>query len=262
MHSHPPHGELCKWANARCFFFSAPSSLPISRTGGPAAAFVPAESEAISMATARLQVLPTPAVNSGDRFAAGLEMALFEREQALRRALHHLRADVDPLARAATLIATALRRGGKVLTAGNGGSAAEAQHLAAELVGRFKRERAALPALSLTADTAVLTAIANDYGYDQVFARQVEAWGTPGDAMVLFSTSGESPNILAAMSAARSRGMAVIAVTGGAPCRLAAAADVALRIDSADTPVVQEMHVVVLHLLCDLVEAECGESRA
>ncbi|HYO28963.1 MAG TPA: SIS domain-containing protein [Thermomicrobiales bacterium] len=213
------------------------------------------------MARARLQVVAAPANDFGNRFADAIEATLAERQRALRQAIEHLRADVRPLARAADLIASTLHRGGKVLTAGNGGSAAEAQHLAAELVGRFKRERAALPALSLTADTSVLTAIANDFGYDQVFARQVEAWGNPGDAIVLFSTSGESPNILAAAQAARSRGLRVIAVTGAAPCRLTASSDVALRIDSSDTPVVQEMHVVVLHLLCDLVEAECGEVR-
>ncbi len=213
------------------------------------------------MATARLRVVPVPAADAHERFAGTIEAVLFERERALRQAMDHLRADVRPLARAADLIAGALRRGGKVLTAGNGGSAAEAQHLAAELVGRFKRERAALPALSLTADSAVLTAIANDYGYEAVFARQVQAWGVPGDAIVLFSTSGESPNVLAAATAARSLGMGVVAVTGGAPSRLAASADVALAIASADTPVVQEMHVVVLHLLCELVEAEYGEGR-
>ena len=213
------------------------------------------------MARARLQVVVAPANDFGNRFADAIDSALAERERALRQALEHLRSDLRPMARAADLIAASLHRGGKVLTAGNGGSAAEAQHLAAELVGRFKRERAALPALSLTADTSVLTAIANDFGYAEVFARQVQAWGNPGDAIVLFSTSGESPNVLAAAEAARSRGLGVVSVTGGAPCRLAASSDVAVRIDSSDTAVVQEMHVVVLHLLCDLVEAECGEVR-
>ena len=213
------------------------------------------------MATARLQVVPPPAPAVTERFAPGMATALVERERALGRAMGRLRADAEPLGRAAELILAALERGGKVLTAGNGGSAAEAQHFAAELVGRFKRERAALAALALTADTAVITAIANDYGYDQIFARQVDAWGAPGDVIVLFSTSGESPNVLAAAKAARSRGMSVIAITGGAPCRLAAASDIALRIDASDTPVVQEMHVVVLHLLCDFVEAACAEGR-
>ncbi|MBA3414012.1 MAG: SIS domain-containing protein [Chloroflexia bacterium] len=214
------------------------------------------------MASARLQVVPAPAVIDHDRFADSIELALCERERAIRQAIAHLRADARPLAHAAALIVGALHRGGKVLTAGNGGSAAEAQHLAAELVGRFMRDRAALPALALTADTAVLTAIANDYGYEAVFARQIEAWGAAGDAIVLFSTSGESPNILAAAAVARSRDIGVVAVTGGAPSRLAAAADVTLAVDSDDTPVVQEMHVVLLHLLCELVEAECGEGRS
>ena len=211
------------------------------------------------MARASLHVVAAPVASGNDRFVGVIETALFEREQSFRRALAQLRVDSVHLSRAAALIAGALQGGGKVLTAGNGGSAAEAQHLAAELVGRFKRERAALPALSLTSDTAVLTAIANDYGFAEVFARQVRAWGSPGDALVLFSTSGESSNVLAAAAVARPLGLKVVAVTGQLPSRLASAADVTLAIGSADTPVVQEMHVVLLHLLCELVEAECGE---
>lgn len=211
------------------------------------------------MATSYLTIVPPETARPAIDRVETLASLLAARERSLGRALGRLRAEPAALARAADLLVRALHGGGKVLTAGNGGSAAEAQHLAAELVGRFKRERAALPALALTADTAVLTAIANDYGYDAVFARQVEAWGVPGDVLVLFSTSGESPNVLAATTAARTRGLRVVAVTGGGGCALADAADVAIRAEAEETAVVQEVHVVVLHLLCDLVEAECAE---
>lgn len=209
------------------------------------------------MATPYLTIVPAETARPVSDRAGTVAAILEDRDRVLRRALDRLRLDAAALGRAADLMVRAFHGGGKVLTAGNGGSAAEAQHLAAELVGRFKRERAALPALSLTADTAVLTAIANDYGYEAVFARQVEAWGVPGDVVVLFSTSGESPNVLAAAKAARARGLRVVAVTGGGGCALADAADVAIRAEAEETAVVQEVHVVVLHLLCDLVEAEC-----
>ena len=185
----------------------------------------------------------------------GAAALLAGRRRALDTALERLAAeagDVDTMA--ATLVA-ALRGGGKVLAAGNGGSAAEAQHFAAELVGRFRRERAPYAALALSADSAVLTALANDYGYAEVFARQVRAFGRAGDAFVAFSTSGESENLLRAAAAAREAGLAVLAVTGGAPNRLAALADRALRLPSLDTPVTQELHMLATHLLCELVEA-------
>jgi D-sedoheptulose 7-phosphate isomerase len=142
-----------------------------------------------------------------------------------------------------------------VLVAGNGGSAAESQHFAAELVGRFMRERAPYDVLSLTADSAVLTALANDYGYDNVFARQVWAHGREGDVLVGFSTSGTSRNLVIAAEAASDLGITVIAITGGRPSALADLADIAICTPNLDTPVIQELHQIVLHVLCDLIES-------
>lgn len=169
-------------------------------------------------------------------------------------ALDRLCLEAPNVEAAADAMIACLRRGGRVLVAGNGGSAAEAQHLATELVGRFLREREPYAVLALTADTAILTAIANDYGYEQVFARQVGAYGRPGDVLVGFSTSGESTNLLYAAEAAHERGLTVVAITGARTNRLARAADVAVRVPSRETPVIQELQTIVLHVLCDLVE--------
>lgn len=150
----------------------------------------------------------------------------------------------------------ALRTGHKVLVAGNGGSAAEAQHFAAELVGRFKRERSPYAVLSLTTDTSILTAIANDYGYQNVFARQVLALGQPGDMLIVFSTSGESENLQYAAAAARRCLMTIIAITGDRPNRLECLADMTVRMPAVDTAITQELHMVATHILCDIVESE------
>ena len=188
--------------------------------------------------------------------------ALVERTTALGAAMDRLVACSGVLAEVAGRLAAALRAGQKVLVAGNGGSAAEAQHFATELVGRFKRERDAYPVLALTSDGAVLTAVANDFGYHEVFARQVRAFGRPGDVLVAFSTSGESENVIQAALAAQHRGLTVVAVTGDRPSRLAHLADLAVRAPAVDTPLVQELHLVVTHLLCDVVEAElAGPNR-
>ena len=159
------------------------------------------------------------------------------------------------IARAATVIAESFRRGGKLLLCGNGGSAADCQHLAAEFVNRLtkNRERRALPALALTTDTSYLTAYANDHGFDGVYARQVEAFGTGGDVLLAISTSGSSPNVLAAADTARGRGIAVVALLGEAG-RLAALADVAIQVPSRDTQLIQQVHLAVEHLICELVE--------
>ena len=163
---------------------------------------------------------------------------------------------VDPAAveRAAAVLADAFARGGKVLLFGNGGSAADAQHVAAELVGRFEQERRALPALALTTDTSALTAIANDFGFERVFVRQVEAHGRPGDVAVAISTSGGSPNVLAAVEAARAAGLATIGLCGRAGCPLCRAVDVAIVAPAGSTAAVQEAHLVVEHELCRAVE--------
>lgn len=161
----------------------------------------------------------------------------------------------DAVADAAAIIVDALASGGQILACGNGGSAAEAQHLVGELVGRFRRERDAWPALALPADAAVVTAIANDYGFDAIFARQVAAFGRPGDVLVAFSTSGESANVVNAATLARARGLRVVALTGRAPSRLGALADAEIAVPAAETALVQEVHAVLVHLLCELVES-------
>ncbi len=155
---------------------------------------------------------------------------------------------------AAQTITTALRAGGSLLLFGNGGSAADAQHTAAELVVRFQRERRALAALALTADTSVLTAAANDNGFDRVFVRQIEALGRSGDVALGISTSGASPNVLAGIEVARSRGMRTIALTGRSGGAIGRAADVHVNVPSDSTPRVQEVHRTLLHVPCDLVE--------
>ncbi len=161
---------------------------------------------------------------------------------------------VDRIVEAADLIETTLARGGKVLAFGNGGSAADAQHLAAELVGRFARDRQALAAVALTTDTSVLTAIANDWAFDRVFARQVEALGRPGDVAVGISTSGRSANVRAGLEAARARGLATVALTGRDGGELGALATVHLNVPEPSTPRVQEAHRTILHAICELIE--------
>jgi D-sedoheptulose 7-phosphate isomerase len=151
-------------------------------------------------------------------------------------------------------ITGALRDGGKLLAFGNGGSAADATHFAAELVGRYLLERDGLPAISLSDNASALTAISNDYGYERVFARQVEALGRPGDVALGISTSGRSANVLAGLTAARAGGLATLALTGGDGGSMREAADVCIAVPSAETPRVQEGHTLVAHILCELVE--------
>ena len=166
------------------------------------------------------------------------------------------RANQAGLTAAAAAIATALRTGRKVLACGNGGSAADAQHLVAELVGRFAGERRAWPAIALTTDTSVLTAVANDYGFERVFARQVEAHGQAGDVLVAISTSGASPNVLRAVETARARGLITVGLTGRDGGELGRLADVHLHVPSSSTPRIQEAHTTLLHVLCELLERE------
>jgi D-sedoheptulose 7-phosphate isomerase len=151
-------------------------------------------------------------------------------------------------------LAEILLAGGRLLAAGNGGSAAQAQHLTAELVGRYRDERVPLSAISLHAETSTLTAIANDYGYEEAFARQVRAHGRRGDVLLLLSTSGASPNLLAAARAARAIGVSVWALTGAAPNKLHSLASEAIAIQHGGSATVQEIHLVVVHLLCNSVE--------
>lgn len=147
-----------------------------------------------------------------------------------------------------------LRAGGKILLAGNGGSAADAQHIAGELLSRLQFDRAPLPAIALTADTSVLTAIGNDYGFEDVFARQVRGLGRNGDVFIAMSTSGRSPNILKAVAAAREIGMHTVAFTGNANAPLASRCEFVLRAPSAATPLIQQIHITAAHAICALVE--------
>jgi D-sedoheptulose 7-phosphate isomerase len=151
-------------------------------------------------------------------------------------------------------IAEGLRSGSKLLAFGNGGSAADAQHLAAELVGRYRRERPGLPALALTTDPSIVTALANDYGYDQVFRRQVEAHGRAGDFALGFTTSGRSPSVLEALRSARERGLVTVALTGEGGGAAAGIVDYLIAVPHLETARVQEIHGMVVHVLCQIVE--------
>jgi len=163
----------------------------------------------------------------------------------------------EPLAEAVTMIVEALRDGHAVLIFGNGGSAADAQHIAGELVGRYLAERRGLKAVALTTDTSTLTAVANDYGFERVFARQIEALGAAGDVAVAISTSGDSPNVVAGLEEARRIGMKTISFTGPDGGRCAELSDVLLAVPAGEqpTPRIQEAHTVLYHTLCELVEA-------
>lgn len=171
------------------------------------------------------------------------------------------RAAADPgllasISAIADAIARAFRNGGKLLIAGNGGSAADAQHIAGELLSRFGFDRAPLPAIALTTDTSVLTAIGNDYGFDRVFERQVRGLGRPGDIFLALSTSGRSPNVLCALKAAREIGMITIGFTGDGRRDMTADCDHCLAAPSGETPLIQQVHIVAAHAICGLVERD------
>lgn len=159
------------------------------------------------------------------------------------------------------LFAQVLRKGNKILICGNGGSAADSQHIAAEFVGRFRKERRALPAIALTTDTSALTAIANDYGYDHVFSRQVEALGREGDVLIAISTSGNSPNVLRAVAAADQMKMFTVGFSGKAGGKLKGITDHCFIARTNETPQIQEVHAVALHALCEIVEEELENKK-
>jgi D-sedoheptulose 7-phosphate isomerase len=170
-------------------------------------------------------------------------------------ALHsRMRMNLGPTLVAAHAMSDALGAGKKLLVFGNGGSAADAQHLSAELVGRFQKERAAMPAIALTTDSSILTSVANDYSFKQVFARQLEALGQPGDVALGISTSGESPNVLAALQVARAKGLKTIALTGRDGGSVGAAADIHVNVPDQSTARVQEVHRTILHVMCEVIE--------
>lgn len=194
----------------------------------------------------------------GDSPAGASEIDARIRETLVEaaRVQEALQALRGPIAEAARLCGRALAAGRSVLAFGNGGSAAEAQHFAAELSGRFLLERRALPAIALTTDSSAMTAIANDYGFARMFGRQVEALGRSGDVAVGISTSGRSPNVTDGLRTARARGLATIALTGPDARDLADVADLVVAVPGASTPRVQEGQLTVLHIICDLVERD------
>jgi D-sedoheptulose 7-phosphate isomerase len=163
---------------------------------------------------------------------------------------------VPQIEKAARLLIDALKAGNKVLFFGNGGSAADAQHLAAELVGRFQKERSSLPALALTTDTSILTCLSNDYSFDVIFSRQIEGLARPGDVAVGISTSGNSPNVLKGLEKARALKCKTIALLGCGGGKIAAAADLAVIVPGKATPRIQESHITIGHILCSLIERE------
>src|SRR5215203_4635264 len=193
--------------------------------------------------------------------AGDVAAVLLDRARALSTVLSLVATNSHQVTCAAAIIGDALAAGHLVMVCGNGGSAAEAQHLAGELVGRFRREREPWPVLALTADSAILTAVANDYGYETVFARQVAAFGHPRDVLIGISTSGGSANVVNAACLARERGMSVIALTGREPTPLGRVSDVAIAVPALDTPLVQEVHSVLVHLISDIVEGSLVDQQ-
>jgi len=167
---------------------------------------------------------------------------------------------VSGIERMANFIITAYKAGGKVVLFGNGGSAADAQHIACELVGRFMLKRQAFPAIALNTDTSTLTAVANDCGYETVFSRQVEALVNEKDVVIGISTSGDSPNVLEAIKLAKAKGAKTIGLTGGSGGKLATAADLVLAVPSDSTPRIQEAHITIGHIVCELVEKELSDT--
>jgi D-sedoheptulose 7-phosphate isomerase len=179
-----------------------------------------------------------------------------EANVAVGSALLHDRTFLAAVAKTGRIMAQALQSGNKVLFFGNGGSAADAQHLAAELTGRFMKERPALAALALTTNSSSVTALGNDYGFETIFARQIEGLARRGDVAVGISTSGNSPNVLQAIAAAHSRKLITVGMTGAKGGKLASAVDYCIRIPSDSTPRIQEAHILVGHVLCEIIEQE------
>ena len=186
-------------------------------------------------------------VNALERVRSALGESIRVKEQLLESC-------ASEIARAAEEVLATFRRDRKVLLFGNGGSASDAAHIAAEWVGRYAGERIALPAIALTANASELTAVANDYGYERIFARAVEAHGVAGDLAIALSTSGNSPNVLAGVEAARTRGIFTVGLTGKGGGQLAGAVDVAVRVPSDETPRIQEAHIAIGHALCAVVD--------
>lgn len=186
-----------------------------------------------------------------------MQKLIDERMDEHGRLLDAVRRLGPDIARLAHMARGVLANGHRIHLCGNGGSAADAQHIAAELVGRFQCERRGLPAIALTTDTSILTAVANDYGFEQIFARQIQAHAQPGDMLIGLSTSGNSANVLAALNLARQMQCLTVGLLGRDGGQIAAAVDLAIIVPSPVTARVQEMHILIGHLLCELIESAC-----
>ncbi|MDR1855798.1 MAG: D-sedoheptulose 7-phosphate isomerase [Desulfovibrio sp.] len=185
---------------------------------------------------------------------ASLEMISAHAKEGCRLREEFFRDAAPKLQKTARIMAQCLDSGGKLLLCGNGGSAADAQHVAAEFVGRFLKDRPALPAIALNCNTSSLTAIGNDMGYDTTFSRQVEAFGKEGDVLLAYSTSGKSPNVLAALQAAWQKGLVTVGFTGQGGGQCTAFCDILLDVPSTRTPLIQEIHIAASHVICLLAE--------
>lgn len=184
------------------------------------------------------------------------ELLVGQRLENHFKVVQDVRKIMPEVASAGLRVRTALEKGRKILICGNGGSAADSQHMAAEFVGRFVKERQSLPALALTVDTSLLTAVGNDYGFDCVFSRQVEGLGQEGDVLIAISTSGNSANVVKAVKTAKEKGIYVIALTGENGGILAKESDLCLAVPSQVTARIQEMHIMIIHMICEVAEAD------
>jgi D-sedoheptulose 7-phosphate isomerase len=196
------------------------------------------------------------------RTSAASEIAAAAVREASDLGSRLLAQSLDAIAQAGSMLIDTLGTGHKVFFFGNGGSAAEAQHLAAELVGRFREERRGWPAIALTTDTSALTAVGNDYGFEQLFARQVEALAAGGDLAIALSTSGNSPNVLAGAVTARDRGCRVVGLTGASGGKLAALCDVVVTVPSETTARIQEAHLLIGHVWCEMVDSALARPKS
>lgn len=184
------------------------------------------------------------------------ELLVGQRLENHFKVVQDMRKIMPEVASAGLRVRTALEKGRKILICGNGGSAADSQHMATEFVGRFVKERQSLPALALTVDTSLLTAVGNDYGFDCVFSRQVEGLGQEGDVLIAISTSGNSANVVKAVKTAKEKGIFVIALTGENGGILAKESDLCLAVPSQVTARIQEMHIMIIHMICEIAEAD------
>jgi len=184
------------------------------------------------------------------------ELLVGQRLENHFKVVQDMKKIMPEVASAGLRVRTALEKGRKILICGNGGSAADSQHMAAEFVGRFVKERQSLPALALTVDTSLLTAVGNDYGFDCVFSRQVEGLGQEGDVLIAISTSGNSANVVKAVKTAKEKGIYVIALTGENGGILAKESDLCLAVPSQVTARIQEMHIMIIHMICEIAEAD------